>query len=257
MVRTGEGARCVEREVEAALVQWWRKAPAAVAAVAVLVAVGAVTVVVLEPEDGAEPTASLPEPPPPMPAPDVTETVTVSPSASKSSSKPSKKPDKPKKPKEPKPSESSSKPPPKGPPPSVPPGQAVDVQMVNRDSGLCLDIADGDMEKGTDVIAADCTGSATQQWTLDRGNLMLRSAADSDFCLDSRGDVDKGVGIWACSSADGDNGENLRFGMTSDGALRPFIAPEFAVTPDGSESGSGVSFDYAEGEKDQHWRFVD
>lgn len=89
---------------------------------------------------------------------------------------------------------------------------------MNAGSGLCLDIRDGVMDLGTDVITARCTSSRTQMWRVDSGRGVLQSYADPDFCLDSRGSTDRGVGIWECSSVYGSNGQNLRF--TVDSAAR-------------------------------------
>ncbi|MFD0309541.1 ricin-type beta-trefoil lectin domain protein [Streptomyces sp. NPDC127119] len=116
------------------------------------------------------------------------------------------------------------------PPPAHPPGGAY-TQVVNLASGRCLDIRNGDLEKGTDVITAPCTSSRTQRWRVDADEGALRSYADPDFCLDSRGATDDGVGIWECASLDGHNGPNLRFAVTTTGALRPAIAPDHALTP--------------------------
>jgi hypothetical protein len=126
------------------------------------------------------------------------------------------------------------------------------AQVVNVSSGRCLDIRDGDLTKGTDVITAPCTSSNTQLWRVDSGRGVVQSYADSDFCLDSRGSVDKGVGIWECASVDGSNGENLRFTVDSDGVIRPAIAIETAVTPDGGDD--GVSLVALSGGAGQRWQ---
>ncbi|MFE1290440.1 ricin-type beta-trefoil lectin domain protein [Streptomyces sp. NPDC058751] len=131
-----------------------------------------------------------------------------------------------------------------------PPGGAS-AQVVNVASGLCLDIRDGDLEKRTDVITAPCTSSTTQRWRVDTGSGSLRSAADDDFCLDSRGSVDRGVGIWPCSSLDGDHGENLRFTVDPDGVIRPAVAIATAMTPDGD---GGLSLVPLNGGTGQRWR---
>ncbi|MET9407118.1 ricin-type beta-trefoil lectin domain protein [Streptomyces sp. NPDC002935] len=131
-----------------------------------------------------------------------------------------------------------------------PPGSDY-AQVVNVASGLCLDIRDGDLEKGTDVVTAPCTSSSTQRWRVDADLGALRSAADSDFCLDSRGSVEKGVGIWECSSLDGDHGDNLRFTVDDDGVIRPAVAIETAVTPDGD---GGLSLVPLNGGTGQRWR---
>ncbi|MFJ3337587.1 ricin-type beta-trefoil lectin domain protein [Streptomyces sp. NPDC086766] len=135
------------------------------------------------------------------------------------------------------------------PTPAYPPGAAY-AQVVNAASGRCLDVA-GDFDDGTDVVTARCTSSPTQRWRVDSGRGVLQSAADPDFCLDSRGSVDNGVGIWTCSSVYGDHGRNLRFAVDPDGVIRPAIAIETALTPD---EGGGLSLDPLNGDTVQRWR---
>ncbi|MEU9382522.1 RICIN domain-containing protein [Streptomyces sp. NPDC048279] len=139
------------------------------------------------------------------------------------------------------------------PPPSPapkPPGAGY-AQVVNAATGRCLDVRDGDFDNGTDVVTATCSGSATQRWRVDTERGVLQSAADPDFCLDSRGSVDKGVGIWTCSSVDGDHGGNLRFTVLSDGEIRPETAIETALTPDGDDQ---LSLDPVDDGTAQLWR---
>ncbi|MEW2085962.1 RICIN domain-containing protein [Streptomyces sp. NPDC005283] len=139
---------------------------------------------------------------------------------------------------------------PRRPVPIVPGGGYT--QVVHADSGLCLDIANGVMENRTDAVAARCTGAQTQQWSMESIGL-LRSNADPDFCLDSRGDTDRGVGIWSCSSVNGKNGLNLLFTIDGSGAIRPRVAPDFALELSGSSEGSLLDFDPADGDSDQRW----
>ncbi|MBV1946572.1 RICIN domain-containing protein [Streptomyces sp. BV129] len=135
-------------------------------------------------------------------------------------------------------------------PPPTPPG-AAHAQVVNLATGACLDVRDGDFDKGTDVITAPCTSSPTQRWSVDSDLKVVRSAADSDFCLDSRGEADRGVGIWPCDSVHGRSGQNLRFTVDPDGTVRPEIAIETAVVPDG---GGGVELRPLNGGREQRWR---
>ncbi|MFG2942854.1 ricin-type beta-trefoil lectin domain protein [Streptomyces sp. NPDC048282] len=131
-----------------------------------------------------------------------------------------------------------------------PPGAAY-TQVVNAATARCLDVLDADFDNGTDVVTAPCSGSATQRWRVDESRGVLQSAEDPDFCLDSRGSVDNGVGIWQCSSVDGDHGINLRFTVTPDGEIRPAIALETALTPNGDDR---LSLDRVTDSTPQHWR---
>jgi hypothetical protein len=131
-----------------------------------------------------------------------------------------------------------------------PPG-GTSAQVVNVATGRCLDVA-GDFDNGTDVRTAPCSSSPTQRWRVDSVRGVLVSSADPDFCLDSRGDVDKGVGIWQCSSLNGDHAVNLQFVVDDDGVVRPAIAIETALTPD--EDGDGLSLEPLTGGAVQRWR---
>ncbi|GGN93241.1 hypothetical protein GCM10011579_091740 [Streptomyces albiflavescens] len=198
--------------------------------------------------DSAETAGSVrtPQAPPPV---TVTATVTPTPSPSptrrttspspRATSRP---------PKAPSPTPSSPKPSPTR-IASHPPNGTF-AQVVNADSGLCLDIRDGDIDLGTDVITARCTSSRTQMWRVDTDRGVLQSYADPDFCLDSRGSTDRGVGIWECRSVYGRNGMNLRFTVDGDGVIRPGIAPDHAVTPDGDD----LVLSPDQGDDDQRWR---
>ncbi|GGT25861.1 RICIN domain-containing protein [Streptomyces chromofuscus] len=139
------------------------------------------------------------------------------------------------------------------PPATHPPGSAY-AQVVNVASGLCLDIRDGVLDKGVDVVTAPCSSAATQRWRVDAGRGVLQSAADPDYCLDSRGSTDRGVGIWTCSSVEGRNAQNLKFVVDDSGLIRPAIAVETAVTPDGGDGLVFRSLDDSDGDPDQRWR---
>jgi hypothetical protein len=189
-------------------------------------AVGAVRTPTSRPPDAATPTVS----PTPSPSPSRTG---KSPSPTRSS---------------------SSRPPSKSPRPSAPPAHApngTSAQVVNVGTGFCLDIRDGDLDNGTDVVTAPCSSSRTQRWRVDADHSVVRSSADPGFCLDSRGDVDRGVGIWDCDSLDGDHGENLRFTVDPDGVIRPAIAIETALTP---FNGDGTFLRPLNGTPAQRWQ---
>ncbi|MGW5633449.1 ricin-type beta-trefoil lectin domain protein [Streptomyces sp. NPDC003832] len=183
----------------------------------------------------------------PVGPPPVTVTATVSatpsPSPSRASTSPS-----------PSPTRSSAAPtraPSPTPTPAHRPPGAAYAHVVNVASGLCLDVRDGDFSKGTDVVTAPCTSSPTQVWRVDSGRGVVQSSADPDFCLDSRGSVERGVGIWECDSVDGDNGRNLRFAVDSRGVIRPGVSPGHAVTPAGGDT---VALVPESGEAGQRWR---
>ncbi|MGI5375952.1 ricin-type beta-trefoil lectin domain protein [Streptomyces sp. CA-251387] len=179
----------------------------------------------------------------------VTATVSVTPSASSPSPSPSPS----RTSKSPSPTRSSTptktaRPKPT-PSPAHPPNGTY-AQVVNVATGLCLDI-DGAPYNGTDVTTATCTSARDQRWRVDSERGVLQSYAYPDYCLDSRGSTDRGVGIWTCDSVYGRNGQNLRFAVDSSGVIRPGIAPDHAVTPSGDRS---LSLVREAGRGDQRWR---
>ncbi|MCW7943324.1 ricin-type beta-trefoil lectin domain protein [Streptomyces hygroscopicus] len=217
---------------------WWPSRRFVLAATAVGVALAPLLVYLLASDgSGSARAASDVITPPPPPAVTVTATVSLTPSPTPTPS-PSPTTRSPSPTPTPTPSGTtrppSPKPQPKPPAPHPPNGTYA--QVVNVASGLCLDIRDGVMDDGTDVITAPCTSSGTQRWRVDASSEVLQSYADPDYCLDSRGSTYRGVGIWTCSSVDGSNGQNLRFTVDSRGVIRPEIAPDHAVTPYGGDT---------------------
>lgn len=185
----------------------------------------------------------------PSTAPQVTVTATVSVSAAPSAASPSPSPSL-----SPSASRTSAPPGPRpAPTPSAssarPPG-AVFAQVVNVATGRCLEVA-GDLGNGTDVVTVPCSASPSQRWRVDSARGVLQSYADPGFCLDSRGSVDDGVGVWSCDSVEGRNGRNLMFTVDEDGRIRPAIAFASALTV--NDSGS-LSFDLLDEAAHQVWR---
>ncbi|MFD0005286.1 ricin-type beta-trefoil lectin domain protein [Streptomyces sp. NPDC127178] len=191
----------------------------------------------------------------PVSVPPVAVTVTATVSATPSTSSPSPSPSPSRSSKSPSPTKSATptktarpKPPPS---PTYPPSGTY-AQVVNVASGLCLDVG-GAFFNGTDVITAPCTSSGTQRWRVDADRGVLQSSADPDFCLDSRGSTDRGVGVWTCDSVEGRNGQNLMFVVDGDGVIRPAIAFGTAVTPAGG-AGDGLSLESVSGGGGQRWK---
>ncbi len=190
------------------------------------------------PQESTGAAVTTPSNPPPV---TVTATVSATPSPSATSTSPSPSPTRTAS-ASPTPSRTQSR------PPFRPPGGTY-AQVVNLASGRCLDVS-GPFENRTDVVTAACDASPTQRWRVDADRGVLQSSADPDFCLDSRGGVDKGVGIWECASLEGRNGDNLRFAVDEDGVIRPDIAIATALTP----VGGGLSLEPLSGGAGQRWR---
>ncbi|MFJ8634239.1 ricin-type beta-trefoil lectin domain protein [Streptomyces sp. NPDC093568] len=193
--------------------------------------------------------ASTPASVPPV-AVTVTATVPATPSASPSPSpSPSRSSKSPSPTRTPTPTKTAR---PKPTPSPTHPPAATYAQVVNVSSGQCLDVG-GAFFNGTDVIMSPCGSAGTQRWRVDAERGVLQSAADPDFCLDSRGSTDRGVGVWTCDSVEGRNGRNLMFLVDDDGLIRPAIAIGTAVTPDGG-AGDGLSLEPVSGSTGQRWR---
>lgn len=139
-----------------------------------------------------------------------------------------------------------------GSPHTSPPGAAY-TQVVNVATGHCLDVA-GDLGNGTDVVTAPCGPAVTQRWRVDPRRGVVQSAADPDFCLDSRGFAEKGVGLRECSSVEGGNGRNLTFTVDPDGVIRPDIALTTGLTPNAD---GRLFFTPLTGGTEQLWRAGD
>ncbi|MGW0995554.1 ricin-type beta-trefoil lectin domain protein [Streptomyces sp. NPDC002523] len=220
------------------------------AAAAVAVVLVPLLVLVLSPSDDprSQPVAATPTPP----SVTVTATVSMSPSGSASASpspshttkspSPTRTSHRPTTPAAPPPAPAPTSRPPRAPSAHAPNG--IYATIVNNATGWCLDARDGRFENGNDVVVAPCDGTETQLWRVDAGRQVIQSYADDDFCLDSRGATDRGVGIWTCSSVDSGNGENLRFSVYDDGLIVPHIDRGTAVTATG---GYDVGLEPADG----------
>ncbi|MEV6316954.1 ricin-type beta-trefoil lectin domain protein [Streptomyces sp. NPDC051776] len=233
---------------------WWKSRPLVLVAAAVVVSAVIGTALLVPHSDDSTPAGSgARASAEPSASPSMT-ALSPPPTAS-STTRPPKKPAP-----EPKPTKTTARPSPthtpspSEPAPTSPAPRPPDdfLQVVNASSGQCLDIEDGITENGTDVITAPCTGAPTQMWRPENTGL-FRSYADSDLCLDSRGDTDEGVGIRDCSAAEDSDGENLIFLIDRSGAIHPRIDLDFALTPSDDSPGSEVVLRPAVGRDDQRW----
>ncbi|WP_432033524.1 ricin-type beta-trefoil lectin domain protein [Streptomyces antibioticus] len=194
-------------------------------------------------EDGSEaPAGAAVAVPSTAPAVTVTATVSATPSDSPSLS-PSSSPSRTSVPPKPRPKPTPTRSPIRAP-------GATYAQVVNVATGGCLEVA-GDFDDGTDVLTVPCSSSSSQRWRVDAERGVLQSYADPDFCLDSRGSVDNGVGVWSCSSVEGRNGDNLTFTVDPDGTIRPAIAIATGVT---AQADGGVTLEPLDGGTAQLWR---
>ncbi|MBN0044743.1 ricin-type beta-trefoil lectin domain protein [Streptomyces actuosus] len=111
----------------------------------------------------------------------------------------------------------------------------VTAQLVHSGSGLCLDVENGQVQKHSDAVAATCTSSPTQAWSLDSEG-RLHNMAAPDFCLKADGDA-AGIGIRPCGTDDPEKQSRMMFLIGRDGVIRSRPRPDEAVVPVGTFTG--------------------
>ncbi|MFJ8636603.1 RICIN domain-containing protein [Streptomyces sp. NPDC093568] len=125
------------------------------------------------------------------------------------------------------------------------PVEIAQGRLRNLDDGRCLDLHDGVVRTGARVELAECSTTASQQWSY-RDNGVLRSAADPTLCLDS--DPDAGTVVLAnCLAPAGE----VRYDLTVHGELLLRRAERAAVA---RGDGGGVIVAERDGSRAQRWR---
>lgn len=124
------------------------------------------------------------------------------------------------------------------------PVEIAQGRLRNLDGGLCLDLRAGQVRTGARAELADCSSSASQQWSY-RDNGVLRSAVDPTLCLDS--DPDEGTVVLAhCLAHAGE----VRYDLTIHGELLLRRAERLAVA---RGKGTGVVVAERDGSEAQRW----
>ncbi|HEX5276057.1 MAG TPA: ricin-type beta-trefoil lectin domain protein [Fluviicoccus sp.] len=114
------------------------------------------------------------------------------------------------------------------------------VQIVNRNSGQCLDINNGSMSAGTNVQQWSCNGGSWQKWHYDASTGLVRSQKDPRYCLDNSGSYDSGANlqIWPCTG-----NANQRFSYDSASGrlgMRSYPAQALDVVNQSTAAGANV-----------------
>jgi endonuclease/exonuclease/phosphatase family metal-dependent hydrolase len=124
------------------------------------------------------------------------------------------------------------------------------TQLVNKASGLCMDVLNADMVNGKDVIQWHCNGGAWQQWNYDERTGMIRNKQNPRFCLDNSGSFADGANIviWQCNG-----NANQRFTIDGSGAIRLRTYPQQVVDGYGTEAGDTVGTWSLRGGDNQYW----
>ena len=139
---------------------------------------------------------------------------------------------------------------------SIVPGAASYFQIVNRNSGLCMDINNANMASGTNVQQWTCNGGNWQKWSYDAATGLIRSLQDPRYCLDNGGSYSDGanVQIWACSG-----NANQRFMLDAvNGVIRMRTYATQVVDALGASKtpGSDIITWTDSGGTNQRWNFV-
>ncbi|MFG2313003.1 ricin-type beta-trefoil lectin domain protein [Streptomyces sp. NPDC048566] len=112
----------------------------------------------------------------------------------------------------------------------------VPAQLVHAGTGLCLDVEGEKVQKHVNAVAATCTSTPTQRWTLDSEG-RLHNTADPDFCLKADGNA-AAIGIRPCASDDPEKRSRMTFFVRANGAITSRPRPEQAVVPVGTFTGT-------------------
>jgi endonuclease/exonuclease/phosphatase family metal-dependent hydrolase len=111
-------------------------------------------------------------------------------------------------------------------------------ELVNRSSGLCLDIWNARLEPGTRVAQWHCSGADWQRWQHDPHSGLIRSKAHPGLCLDNGGHVGDGadVMVWTCTG-----NANQRFDVdAAAGVIRMRTNPAQVLDGVGTTAGDDV-----------------
>ncbi|MFJ2558933.1 MULTISPECIES: RICIN domain-containing protein [unclassified Streptomyces] len=137
--------------------------------------------------------------------------------------------------------------------PPDPAGMATgpqDIRLRNAADGLCLDIRDARPRRGAATTMATCSSAGTQQWSYEDDGL-LRSAAEPELCLNSRG-VD-GVAVLGRCATRPARAADVRYDLTVQGTLIPRWQDDLAVTPVSRDADADVVVRPRDGSPGQRW----
>ncbi|MFE9450973.1 RICIN domain-containing protein [Streptomyces sp. NPDC006739] len=124
------------------------------------------------------------------------------------------------------------------------------TRLRNAASGLCLDI-DGTPRAGAGAVLTACSSAGTQRWAYETDG-RLRSAADSDLCLDSRADAGVVI-LGVCSDAQGQRADDVRYDLTVQGELLPRWDETLALAATGTGPGADIVVKVRDRSTDQRW----
>ncbi|MFI5874747.1 ricin-type beta-trefoil lectin domain protein [Streptomyces sp. NPDC051445] len=109
-------------------------------------------------------------------------------------------------------------------------------RLHNVASGLCIGIVGTKPVSGAETELATCSSAVGQQWSYEPDGL-VRSAADTDLCLDSH--LGFSVRLAPCAGASQPDPRNVRYDFTLQGTLVPRSGQNLALAPAATD-GSGA-----------------
>jgi endonuclease/exonuclease/phosphatase family metal-dependent hydrolase len=137
---------------------------------------------------------------------------------------------------------------------NVKPAPAPSFQIVNHDSGLCLDITGAKVASGSNLQVWDCNGGDWQRFSYDAKTGLIRSRRDPRYCLDNGGQFANGAGliVWACNG-----NAHQRFTLDeSSGTIRVRSYADQVLDAYGSLKGARVGTWSFWGGDNQRWSLV-
>ncbi|MHC3467223.1 RICIN domain-containing protein [Streptomyces sp. 7R007] len=125
-------------------------------------------------------------------------------------------------------------------------------RLHNVDSGLCIGLVGGKAVEGAETELAKCSSADGQQWSYTADGL-LRSAADPGLCLDSH--LGYSVQLATCTGEAAENGKNIRYDFTLQGALVPRWDQDLALTPAATDGSGALVVKTRDDSPVQRWVF--
>jgi hypothetical protein len=125
------------------------------------------------------------------------------------------------------------------------------TRIINKQSGLCMDIDQANTANGSNVAQWTCNGGQNQLWSYDETSGLIRSMQDPHYCLDNSGSYTNNANImlWACT---GNSNQRFNFDPAS-GQIMMRNYPTQAVDGAGKTPGSNIqTYQYWSG-TNQQW----
>ncbi|WP_326660860.1 RICIN domain-containing protein [Streptomyces canus] len=124
------------------------------------------------------------------------------------------------------------------------------TRLRNAAADLCLDVR-GTVKEGAGTELAACSAERTQQWSYEKDGL-LRSEADPELCLDSRGDAGVVI-LGTCAGDRAKRADDVRYDLTVQGELLPRWDEQLALASTTGDPGADVVVKVRDHSDQQRW----